>query len=478
MTRGARIRQIVVVLLLAVGLVVASTARELSNSLKTTLGNATVEGRLVADSVRRDLGFLAVDRPEAGIADLVQDPRIRRTLLDAQVAAPSVLHVSLYDSRGRVLVHTLPAREGQIVEPVEPLPEAPSGWEALRELWRLRRHSVEYASEWPLGSEGDSPLAVVRVVHADVFLLHDVGEAVRRGILSIVALMGVAVLVGVMAERTTSRRLRDLESSIVALREGRREPAPVESGWAGFDRVARELNLLGETVSSAGSGDRTRVVERLGQMAAGVAHELRGPLQGLEFDLAELESSLEDPAAARAVLEELRGKIQRLEWVVTGFLKVARVQPLRLAPVSARDLADDVVESLETEALMGGVRLEVDADASATILGDRDPLHRALANLVSNAIEAQPSADGTVTVEARDCGTRVELAVVDSGPGIPEDRRDKVFDLYFTTKSTGTGVGLALVRQTVDLHQGDVWIDSRAGSGTRVVLSLPSAPVG
>jgi len=222
--------------------------------------------------------------------------------------------------------------------------------------------------------------------------------------------------------------------------------------------------------------DHGRVMDHLGRMAAGVAHELRGPLQGLEFDLAELESSLDEPGAARPGLRELRDKIQRLEWVVTGFLKVARVQPLRLAPLGADGLVVEVVQSLEAEALMAGVELVVEGDAGVRLRGDRDTLHRALGNLVSNAIEAQPSATGVVTVSVRDRGESVEIAVADAGPGIPEDRREAVFDLYFTTKTTGTGVGLALVRQAVDLHHGEIRIESGPGPGTTLVLTLPSAP--
>jgi signal transduction histidine kinase len=148
-----------------------------------------------------------------------------------------------------------------------------------------------------------------------------------------------------------------------------------------------------------------------------------------------------------------------------------------LDSVPACELIQKVCDTFETEALMAGLTLEVsEVDKGLRILGDPETLSRALENVVSNAIEAQPSTSGIVRVECQGNAKTVGIAVHDAGPGIEENRRSEIFDLYFTTKPHGTGVGLALVRQAVDLHNGDVRIDSRVGQGTTVTLSLPAAP--
>lgn len=586
-----RVRQVAIVAAIALVLLGASTLRELSSNVQTALESAGVEGGLVAESILRDLVALSSRDPEAGLAAITQTPRIRAAMLDAEVSAPSVLHVAIYDARGEIVAHTLENQVGEIVEPMPTLPHPEGFTEALRVLWSLWRHPTDFSTEWPLVSESGDPIAVIRVVSGSAFLVHDTRETFRRGLTSIVALVLLSVALGALAAKSTTRRLREIESSIVALREGHRREALRETGWDEFDRVVRELNLLGDhvlgtdrvadrgrpgsdpflgdgiivldaagkivldnavawsrldvraqaptrleealpaghpvrdlcravedgsnrsgSVPVAGASGKyvavahrienqgravgtlveikehraheqlqglvqhSKVLNRLGDMAAGVAHELRGPLQGLEFDLDALESVLERPDEAREMLSGLQRKIQRLEWVVSGFLKVARVRPQGREVIDAGEWIEAICTSVESEALMAGVEIEwALTDPGLRLRGDRETLSRALENVISNAIEAQPSSTGKVRVEGRRSGDRAEIVVTDDGPGIEKDRLPGVFDLYFTTKPHGTGVGLALVRQAIELHEGEVRIDSRVGEGTAVTLALPVA---
>ena len=270
-------------------------------------------------------------------------------------------------------------------------------------------------------------------------------------------------------ERTLTAPLRGSSSHVAV---GHR----IEDGGAPAG-ILIEIKENREQVEIHRLVDQSRVLTRLGEMAAGVAHELRGPMQGLQFDLHALEAKLDDPEAARPVIDELQERIQRLEWVLSGFLRVARIRPLQLEAVGARALLEEVRESAETEAQMAGQALVLDEsdDPGAQILADRSVLRAALENLVTNALDASPSRSREVHLGHRARGDRVELWVEDDGPGIDPEVVDKVFDLYFTTKQHGSGVGLALVRQTVELHNGEVEIDSDPERGTRVALTLPMA---
>lgn len=587
MIRSWRVRQVSILGTLALVLLGASTLRELAWTLRATLDRAQVEGDLVARDLLRELVFLANRNPEAPLSEVVDHPRIYRSLGDAEVAAPSVLAVEIRGADDTILAHTLPARVGEASVPMVALPDAPGFLEALRVAWTLWRDPTNYAIEVPLVAQDGEPIAVIRVVSGSAFLLHDTQMALRRGAISIVVLVLLSLGTGVFVARRVSRQVRRLEASIAALREGRPEELAYEKGFDEFEQAIRELNqlgarirggraavddptdLFGEGIVAIGADDRivlqndaawmhlgvpgrdgatlpeivgpdhplrevvasvrdggetaaalnvrgpsgeivlvahrveggeeghgvlvevkprrvheelkglvqhSRVLNRVGAMAAGVAHELRGPLQGLEFDLDALENSLEVPEEARGKFEDLQQKIQRLEWVVSGFLKVMGARPVRTDAIPVAELLGAATKSMQAEALMAGIEFgPVAGDVDAVVFGDRESLERAVENVVSNAIEALPSRTGRVECTWRRCSEGVEINITDTGPGIEPDRLEEVFDLYFTTKEHGTGVGLALVRQAVDLHHGDVTIESEVGVGTTVTLILPAA---
>jgi signal transduction histidine kinase/HAMP domain-containing protein len=228
--------------------------------------------------------------------------------------------------------------------------------------------------------------------------------------------------------------------------------------------------------------DHSRVLARLGQMAAGVAHEIRNPLQTISFELDELRgagdlTAEEVDRRVRILMEE----IQRLQRAVSGFLKVARLRQPSFAPLSVNDLLLEIHQSMESTVNLAGLELDLDLheDLPAT-LGDAEVLRQAVQNLIANATQALPSRDGRIVMASRSTNREIRISVADTGPGIPEEILAKVCDLYFTTKDDGTGVGLALVRQAVEMHGGDMGIDSTVGSGTVVTVRLPlrAAPVG
>ena len=108
-----------------------------------------------------------------------------------------------------------------------------------------------------------------------------------------------------------------------------------------------------------------------------------------------------------------------------------------------------------------------------TVLGDRDLLHQALMNIVVNAVEATPSG-GEVLVDASESDRHCRLKISDTGPGIPETVRKKIFQLYFTTKSGGSGIGLAVAYRSLQLHGGDITVKTEIGRGTTFELALPA----
>jgi signal transduction histidine kinase len=175
-------------------------------------------------------------------------------------------------------------------------------------------------------------------------------------------------------------------------------------------------------------------------------------------------------------VDVIGNEIQRLDQVVNGFLKFARPDELKLQPVQLATVISDVCTTiaLEADRMNVAVKLECPRDLPE-INADVAMLRQALLNLALNACQAMPTG-GTLRMACRPvAGRRVEIDVEDTGIGIAPEHLQKIFDLYFTTKEKGSGIGLSMVYRIVQLHDGDVEVQSTPGHGTRFKLVFPQA---
>jgi two-component system sensor histidine kinase PilS (NtrC family) len=226
--------------------------------------------------------------------------------------------------------------------------------------------------------------------------------------------------------------------------------------------------------------EQLRRSERLGavgQLAAGLAHEIRNPLASLSGAVELLSADLRaDDAHSLRLAEIVRCETARLNRLVTDFLTYARPGPGELEPVNVADLAAELAELWAPEQ-NEGVELRLDVDPRSVARANPDQLRQVLWNLLRNAAEAQP-ADGVVRVTARTApGDErwVEVTVADRGVGIPIEDQERVFEPFYTTKPKGTGLGLATVHRIVEAHGGRLSLTSRPGEGTMVRLLLRAA---
>jgi two-component system NtrC family sensor kinase len=208
----------------------------------------------------------------------------------------------------------------------------------------------------------------------------------------------------------------------------------------------------------------------IGRLAAGVAHEINNPL-GVILGYAKLLAKKAPPgtAADLAVVEE---EALRAKEIVEGLLDLSRPLPTGGQPVDLRALADEVVSRLREARLLDGV--EVHVDGAATAPGHPEKLRQVLVNLVRNAAEAA-GAGGRVEVSLAEWEGSAEVAVADSGPGIPPERRAHLFEPFFTTKPKGTGLGLAVSRAIARAHGGELAAEAEPGGGARFALRLPTS---
>ncbi len=233
---------------------------------------------------------------------------------------------------------------------------------------------------------------------------------------------------------------------------------------------ARWVVVVGLDVTHERELERVaRQNERLaaaGALAAGLAHEIRNPLNGASLHLSVLDRALsrmsEVPSAAHDALVVLRAEMKRLGALVSDFLEVARPKPLTRALCDVNEISASVETLLKPEAESRGVSLRLERCPFPAITSlDFERTKQVLVNLVRNALEAVAQA-GNVTICVRRLPRCVELDVVDDGPGIA-DPKAPVFDAFFTTKERGTGLGLSIVHRIVADHGGDVTFQSRPG---------------
>lgn len=238
----------------------------------------------------------------------------------------------------------------------------------------------------------------------------------------------------------------------------------------GVDRTAEQAHeqqaLLDARLAAAGA------------MAAGLAHEIRNPLNGAGLHLSVLERELlrrgRLSSASTDALSVVRLELHRLSTLVTEFLEVARPRPLARTRVNLSDLVRSALTRIHDEANRREIGLIVDLPSESLVAWiDAERFKQALLNLIQNAVESVEQ-KGRVVVRVRRARGDLELEVEDDGPGIP-DRGLPIFDAFFTTKPNGTGLGLCIVHRIVADHGGDVTYTSIPGQ-TVFKARLPAVP--
>jgi len=257
----------------------------------------------------------------------------------------------------------------------------------------------------------------------------------------------------------------------------------------GIMLIARNLEYLSQVQSTV---RYSRKLAALGRLSAGVAHEVKNPLNAMMIHLELLRQqfrparpsnigggavAVADTPAVEALhhVDVIANEIRRLDEVVQGFLKFSRPEDLKLQPVSLRTLFDEVVLIVKPEADRAKVALVVEHQDVPDVHGDPAMLRQAFLNLALNACHAMPNG-GTLRIQ---CGTargrRVSISFIDTGVGIKPEHLQRIFDLYFTTKEKGSGIGLSMVYRTVQMHDGDIEVQSTPGAGTTFRVLLPQA---
>ena len=207
----------------------------------------------------------------------------------------------------------------------------------------------------------------------------------------------------------------------------------------------------------------------ISRLTGGVAHEIKNPLNAMALHLEVLKSKL---AGQQPEIDVIGREIKRLDTVVKTFLNFNRPVDLKYTPIDFNELVRQILALVSVEASAKHVRLETALEDKLWISGDPDLLKQAILNVINNGLEAM-HAGGTLTTHTLCDGDECLLTVCDAGPGIPLDIQNRVFQLYFTTKANGSGIGLATTFRVVQLHNGTIDFISEPGKGTTFRLRFP-----
>jgi signal transduction histidine kinase len=337
-----------------------------------------------------------------------------------------------------------------------------------RERAAWRQHLEQLSNSVTLSRRAETYLRYYAGAFAAVVLIF--------GALIVIA----AIRVAGHLSRQLSRPIDELVGWTRLIRRRIPLPAgPPTRGAPEFEALRQALRELATALDAAREkeleAERLRAVR---EVARRVAHEIKNPLTSMRIAVDQLRRSTgpvdrRGPAGTtETALEVLTAETERLERLASEFSEFGRLPE---GPKSEVDMAD-LLRELGRTAVPPDVEVTVRANGRpCTMLGQYDPLRRAFANLMRNASEAM-GGRGKIDIGVHPDGGGLVVTVADHGPGIPEELRQRVFEPYFTTKPDGTGLGLALVRQTIEAHGGTIRLSETPGGGATFTVVLPPSP--
>ncbi len=455
-------------------IVTASSPEEFKERLALILGDQAASFEV--DQALADLGMDYEQRDERALRQLreriernlsgLMGPMLARMIVDERLQTDSGARTALADNIRFIeerIEHSQMRFEG-----------------AAAELDRLRRYHQQTLRDLPLGVCALGPDRQVLTWNLAMELISGVDRGRSRG-------LTVEQLPAPWSELIKScvegadQHLHKIETSV----NGRRRwfnlhkaaiedpTAPGEAG--GVVILVEDLTDLQNLESELAHSER---LASIGRLAAGVAHEIGNPVTGIACLAQNLESETED-SEVRATSQQIIDQTKRISEIVQTLVGFSHGGSLANEPQQIVVLAECVQEAADLVSLSHGARqvqIRIDCPPAIVLPADRTRLIQVFVNLLTNACDASEAGD-EVLVHARIEGDEGIIDVIDHGEGMPEDLLDRVFEPFVTTKGPrhGTGLGLPVVYRIVQDHGGQISIDSRAGHGTRVELTLPGA---
>ena len=334
---------------------------------------------------------------------------------------------------------------------------------------------------WYFKDQDNRPIAINSVTYFETEVINqkELTDFLWRLTQLYIALFIGASLLAFFLSNYITKSLQAISERFKSVNLGQRNDPII---WKSDDEIGalvKEYNrMLHEAELSAEKLARSERESAWREMAKQVAHEIKNPLTPIKLRVQHLQQAWKDQAPdfdekLKRVSESIIEQIDALSNIATEFSNFAKMPKANKEPMDLRQSILSAVE-LFRESQGVSVVFHNTIEGSTPIRGDKEQLLRAFNNLIKNAVQAIPEEkEGLVSITLIETGDNWQLAVQDNGVGIPDHQRDRIFVPNFTTKSTGTGLGLAMVKNIIEQHHGQVWFESEEGKGSTFFIRMP-----
>ncbi|MBA3973132.1 MAG: hypothetical protein C0504_02810 [Candidatus Solibacter sp.] len=419
----------------------------------------------------------------AGYRDAIAaDEELPLVLAGLLSQTKSIVEISVADSRSTILASTSRARAGAHMPDRLTLKDL-IGLGPLDRMLAILGGAIDYESRVDLGILGQPvPVFRIQVLVSSVLLREAILPSIGSAALASAAAVLIAAALAFFVARISLQPIARLGAAIDDIARGQRLSPPQVSSASEFQVVEQKLRLLGEQFRGAREGatelrgSMERRLAAINRLTGGVAHEIKNPLNSIALRLELLKNRiLPEVPEAKEELAVISEEINRLDRVVRTFLDFTRPVEIETAEVDLGVLVDETIGVLKPEALSSLVDVRWSKPTGPVLIrGDAGLLKQAVWNVCRNALEAMPGG-GALSVETFREGADAFIRISDTGPGVAAGDREKVFQLYYSTKPQGSGIGLAMTFRAVQLHGGSIEIGSAAGGGAAFDMRLPAA---
>jgi len=308
-------------------------------------------------------------------------------------------------------------------------------------------------------------------------------QAQRLRVIAGTAMTGAVILGAFLAFMLVTEILRPIRNlTVEADRAGAGASSVSGNEVAALKKRVRGLIYDVEDTHTELRRSRERLLQSekmalVGKLAAEVAHTIRNPMTSIKMRLFSLERTLELSPTQREDFKVVAEEMRHLDNIVRNFLEFSRPPKLKMQPINVSEVVDAAMQLLQSRFELLGLQVERNRHYLPNVLADPELLREVLVNLLVNACDAMGQGGRLQVTEteavAERIGRAVVIAILDTGPGIPEALLDKVFEPFFSTKPDGTGLGLAIAQRVVEEHGGRLDLRSREGEGATFIITLP-----
>src|SRR5688572_2897781 len=461
-------------------IVTALSLLHLMNLARVLLIESKARVELLANAVYHQARDVITD-PATAYSE-VRTSRSVQSALEAAIYSQDVIDAVIVDPNGTVIASSDPEQLGRVLSARTPL----NNLIASSRVAQLQAvYNTEQSVEWnqPIAL-GDQPFGEIRIGLSTILVRDDLNQSLAPAAVAAGIALLVAVISAMLLAQIVLRPMHVIRSSLSRLGRGDlgatldlRDDEEFRELGDVFDQVSAQLRAASpEGLKPAQLAELSRRIAMVGRLTAGVAHEMKNPLNAMTIHLELLKQKLTSGRPALEHAEVIEQEIRRLDQRIQGFLRFVRPEESSFGPVALAPLITSVAHAVQPEAQRAGVAIELGCtDAALYVEGDAAQLRDVFLNLAQNAIQAMPRGGRLSMSCSATANRRVRVRVEDTGVGIAPENLTKIFELYYTTKERGTGVGLSMVYRTIQIHNGEIDVESTVGVGTTFIVTLPSA---